>query len=128
MEYITAETNQISKVDWLSISSFLHCCHISPFRFASIVTWVYLSSHLSERLPLLKSTTSGLTTSLNAPTCIGGKRFKKSISRASSTDLSYSYALLIIYLCQTFKSYFFFQFSSTSLLECISLDHPCQIW
>ena len=60
MKYITAETNQISQVDRLSISSFIQYCQINPFRFASIVTWVYLCSHLSERLPKLKSTTSGL--------------------------------------------------------------------
>ena len=76
MTYSTAETNQISIADQLQVSSFIHCCQITPFIFASIVPWVYLCSYLSEKLPLLKFTKTGSITSLNAPTCISGKRFK----------------------------------------------------
>ena len=49
---ITAETNQISKVDQASISPFIHCFQITPFIFALVVSCVYLCRLLFERLPL----------------------------------------------------------------------------
>ena len=118
IKYITAKTNQISKVDLLIISSFVHCSQIALFIFASIVSWVYLCRHPFYRLPLLKSITTGLMTSpinrsvfhwVHQLTLVSKDlKIHKLSLIMSILDWFTSYLSLIVNLCQTFKSCFSF--------------------
>ena len=63
---LSSAKNTDSKVDQRSVLSFVYFFQITPFIFASTVSWVYLCRHLFERLLLLKSiTTSIMTSSIN---------------------------------------------------------------
>ena len=138
MTYITVENNQVLKVDRTSISSSVHCFQITQFIFASIVSWVYLNLYLFERLPLHKSQTTGLMASpFNLSVfhwmhqfalVVKDLKFYKNFLIMCILDWLTLYVSLIIYLCQTSKSCFYFQYFSTSLFACIFLDHSYQIW
>ena len=124
---------KISKIDRPSISAFVNCFQITLFTLASLVSWVYLW-HLFERLPLLESIATDLMTSPIDPSVFYWMHQLTLVAKYLKIHIQIildwftMYVLLIIYSCQTFKSCFLFQYSSNSLLECISLDHSCQIW
>ena len=108
---MTAETNQISKFDQPWISSFIHCFQITLFIVAPVLCWVYLRRHSHQFALVAKNL-----------------KILKIFLIVSILNWFTLYVSLIMYLCKRFKSCFFFQYFSTSLLVCISLDHSYQIW